>query len=728
MKIRTKISLVFLSAFIVVMIIVGVVTQTTNSRIIKDEVNRHLETTLQSRAHSINIFLKEQLEKIETAAIHQELLNEELKEIRDINEEFYEVFVIDSQGIIINSSNESDIGLDRSTDDYFVNARDKVHIKDAYFSKTTNQPSIAVSAPHAGGVLVAGIDLTVLNEITGDRTGLKETGELYLVNKDKYMITSSRFLEDGFLTQKVDTLATEHCFETHPQEAHAQARTYKDYRGVEVLGSHFYFSQMNWCLLAEIDAREALAPVLSILYALLGLLSALLIAYYLLSILLAKTITRPIEKLYQGVEIIGKGDLSYKVGTKAEDEIGQLSRAFDKTTVEIKKSRAEVDKKVKDQTKEIVEKQEALLNILEDVQKEKELTAIEKDKIATILYSIGDGVFVIDINHKILIFNQMASDISGFSAKEAIGKDYNKILNFVYEEDGKTINDEFIKKAIATGKIQEMTNHTVLIRKNGDRVAVADSAAPFRNKEGNIIGCVIVFRDVTKEREIDKMKTEFVSVASHQLRTPLTAIKWIIELFLEDKGLTSKQQERLTDVYSSNQQLIDLVGDLLNVSKMEAGKMVTNKKPVNIKQLIDNSIKILKANADKKKQKINFVSKAEIKETNIDSTLFNSAFNNLLSNAVAYGPPGSTIGVIVSIEGKEYVIEVHNDGPEISKSEQNKIFTKFWRGADAKRIKTRGTGLGLAIAKSAVEANSGKIWFKSGDGKGTSFYFTVPYK
>jgi len=737
MKIRTKISLVFLGTFIVVMIIIGVVMQIASIRIIENEVNRHLETTSQSRAQAISWGLEAQLDKIKVAATHSELSIEELKEIKDINKEFQEVFVLDSNGIIITSSDESQIGKDKSTDDYFINGKEKAHIKDAYFSETLGEDSIAFSTPHAGGVLVARVDLDVFEEVTLNITGLKETGESYLINKDKYMITPSRFTpeEETFLKQKVDTLGAKHCFETHLQESHIRAEIYKDYRGVEVLGSYLHIPQTNWCLLVEINKKEAFSSTLNILYTFLGLSGALLIVYYLLSVLLARTITKPIEILHKGSQVIKKGNLDYKVGTSDKDEIGQLSRAFDSMTLGIKKSRAEIDKKVKEQTQEIVKKQKlledqqkALTNVLEDIEEEKNRATLEKDKIDAILHSIGDGVFVVDKNYKITMFNQVASTISGFSSEEAIGKNYKKILKFVYEKDNKTINDEFIKKAMTTNKVQEMSNHTVLIRKDGNGVAVADSAAPLNDSNNNVIGCVVVFRDVTKEREVDKMKTEFVSIASHQLRTPLTAIKWIIELFLEDKDITPKQKERLNDIYSSNQQLIDLVGDLLNISRIETGRLIIKKKIVNIKDLIDNSIKVLKPNAIKKKQKINLNVKIDIKESNIDPTLFSTVFNNLLSNAIAYAPDNSSVDVLITEKAKDYSIEVHNKGPAIIGEDRKKIFTKFWRGAEAQRMRARGTGLGLFIAKSAVEANGGSIWFESEKDKGTSFYFTVPHK
>jgi diguanylate cyclase len=148
----------------------------------------------------------------------------------------------------------------------------------------------------------------------------------------------------------------------------------------------------------------------------------------------------------------------------------------------------------------------------------------EKEKIQTIVQGIGDAVFVVDKEKRLTTFNKKAEELSGFSFDEAINRPYKEVLNFIFEKDGK-VNDKFINQAFSTGEVQEMSNHTMLVRKNGSKLAVDDSAAPIKDSNGNTIGCVVVFRDVGREREIDKMKSEFVSVASHQLKTPLAGIK-----------------------------------------------------------------------------------------------------------------------------------------------------------------------------------------------------------
>ena len=194
----------------------------------------------------------------------------------------------------------------------------------------------------------------------------------------------------------------------------------------------------------------------------------------------------------------------------------------------------------------------------------------EKNKVETIIQSIGDGVFVVDRKLRILLINPIASRLSGYSEKEALNKNYSKILRFVHESDPQIASSDFITQAIATGETQAMPGDTLLISKKGEKIPVADSAVPLKNDRDKIIGCVVVFRDATREREIDRMKSEFVSLASHQLKTPMTGIKWMSELILKE-NISDKQKDYMNDIHESVNKLVNLIDDLLNLSRIETG-------------------------------------------------------------------------------------------------------------------------------------------------------------
>jgi PAS domain S-box-containing protein len=510
--------------------------------------------------------------------------------------------------------------------------------------------------------------------------------------------------------------------------AYARSLGYKEFEG------------FGWILLSTHETKEIFVPITRLrniifLITILVLVISILVAYF-----ISLSILNPIDKLRRGVEIVEEGNLNYKIASKAKDEIGTLSRFFDRMILSLKKTNIEINKKVQEQTVgikknaiDLENQQSAILNVLEDVEKEKLATEKEKNKINTILHGIGDGVFVVDKDLKIILFNPVASEISGFSASEVMNKRYATILKFIYETSRK-VNDVFIKKAMKTGKITEMSNHTILIRKDGKKVPVADSAAPLKNKNGDITGCVVVFRDVTAEREIDKAKSEFVSIASHQLGTPLTGIKWFIELLVKEKAgkLNKKQFEFLQQIFDINERMISLVNDLLNVSRLELGTFVIEPKDTNLAEIADSSLNELTPQIKEKKIKISKKISDSIGVYRGDPKLLRIIFQNLFSNAIKYTPKGGKVSISLKKTKTDIFCSISDTGIGIPKKQHNRIFTKLFRADNVAKIGVKGTGLGLYIAKTILENSGGKIWFESNTavkGKkrtGTIFYFTLP--
>ncbi len=353
----------------------------------------------------------------------------------------------------------------------------------------------------------------------------------------------------------------------------------------------------------------------------------------------------------------------------------------------------------------------------------------EKFKDEAILASIGDAVVATDKDGRIILFNGIAEEMTGFSFEEAIGQNYGRLLKFVREDNEKPSSD-FIAEAIKTGKKTEMENHTLLVKKDGSRIPVADSAAPIKNAHGETMGSVVVFRDVSREREIDKAKTEFVSLASHQLRTPLSAISWYAEMLLAgDVGkLNEKQEEYLNEVYRGNRRMIDIVGALLNVSRLELGTFVIEPEPTDILALVLELLNDFKPQVDKKSLTLINKYSDNLPILNVDQKLLRMVFQNLLSNAIKYTPEKGTVEFSLSLDvgKKNMLIKVSDTGCGIPKWQQDKVFTKIFRADNVRQKETEGTGLGLYIAKAIIEQSGGAIWFESEEDKGTTFYVAVP--
>jgi two-component system phosphate regulon sensor histidine kinase PhoR len=377
--------------------------------------------------------------------------------------------------------------------------------------------------------------------------------------------------------------------------------------------------------------------------------------------------------------------------------------------------------------------------ITADLQQERNRAVELQQKDDAILSSIGDAVFAVDDRGRLTLFNPAAERISGYSSEEVIGKQYDEILQFRYEKDDQP-NTEFMQQALS-GHETTMKNHTYLQHKDGHKVAVADSAAPIRESDSGPSGAIVVFRDVSQEQLLDRAKTEFVSLASHQLRTPLSAINWYSEMLLDGSTgkLSADQKEYAQEIFEGNQRMIELVNALLDVSRLELGKLTNEPKPTVLSEVSDSLLKELSSTIEHKQQKV--VSSVDKKLPTIlaDPKLLRMVMQNLLSNAVKYTPDKGKVSFTVKaaplnlvkerhlpVKKPFYLIEVTDTGFGIPKAQQPKIFGKLFRADNVRSLDVEGTGLGLYIVKEVANNLGGAVWFYSVEGKGTTFYVLLP--
>jgi signal transduction histidine kinase len=374
----------------------------------------------------------------------------------------------------------------------------------------------------------------------------------------------------------------------------------------------------------------------------------------------------------------------------------------------------------------ISKREKVIYKNLQDLKREKRKLREERDKISSIISNFIDPVLVVDNEGKITYLNPSAKkelEIGNSQLREKISSKNNYSLKNFQKIFGKKIEVEEVPDSVSGGKIEEV------FVKSGKKSKIYKVLTPeIAGEAGQSLGYMKIFYDITREKEMDKLKSEFVSIAAHQLRTPLSAIKWTLKSVIdEDQGKLKKEQKSiLMKSYESNQRIINLVNDLLNVLKIEEGRFGYTFTKVNISKLVEKSAsdfeKIIKRN------KLNLkVEKPEKEvEAYLDEEKIIMVIQNLLDNAIKYSGSGENIYLRVKREKNDLIrFEVEDEGVGIPKDSKEKLFSKFFRGSNVVKMETGGSGLGLYISKNIVKKHGGDMKVESEESKGTKVSFTV---
>lgn len=354
----------------------------------------------------------------------------------------------------------------------------------------------------------------------------------------------------------------------------------------------------------------------------------------------------------------------------------------------------------------------------------------EQRALAEALFtSIGDGAIATDEFGKITRINPTALRLLGYTERETIGTWFPKKI-IALHENGEPISliDRPITRAFLTGKT--IVEKTYYRRKNGQSMPVSMTVSPIV-LNGKPVGAIEVFRDITIEFEIDRMKSDFISLASHQLRTPLSAIKtyshMLIDGYMGDVSVAQKKS--LRTIVSAANRMNELISTLLNITRIESGNVTVTPKEVNVERLAEEVIKEHSLAASDKEVSVELQITSKTAPTVMtDALLFKEVLSNLVSNGVKYTPNLGTIQVVIKSRRHDVLFTVIDSGMGIPKYSQEQIFTKFFRAHNVVKQETSGTGLGLYLVKGLVDALGGKIWFESIENQGTSFFVTLPKK
>lgn len=341
-----------------------------------------------------------------------------------------------------------------------------------------------------------------------------------------------------------------------------------------------------------------------------------------------------------------------------------------------------------------------------------------KERILTVIDSFHDGVLIFDKEDNLFLINPQAELIFEEEEKEVIGKTVSKLVNI---PNFKPVLNLLRKKE------EKVFKKELQMKKN----LILEATITPLIKDNEKTGTLIVLHDITREKTIERIKSEFVTLSAHQLRTPLSAIKWSLKMLLDgDLGnLTKEQHDFLEKTYRSNERMISLINDLLNITRIEEGRHIYQFLFCDFVEITRSVINNYKEVMEKKKIQFEFKKPTKkLPKILADGEKIKLAIENLFNNAIKYTFSGGKIVISINLLKKEVEFKIEDTGVGIPKDEQPRVFTKFFRGVNAIRMETEGSGLGLFVTKNIIEAHGGKIGFKSEEGKGSTFYFTLPLK
>jgi signal transduction histidine kinase len=341
----------------------------------------------------------------------------------------------------------------------------------------------------------------------------------------------------------------------------------------------------------------------------------------------------------------------------------------------------------------------------------------EEDIILTTIQNLDEGILIFDENKNLYFLNKKAEDLLKVKGSEILGKNVAEFKNFpffkpIFELLGLGLSNVIGQKIETNGKVLEMTSIDLIIggEKRGD---------------------LIIFRDVTRESLIEKTKSEFVSLIAHQLRTPISSMRWMLkELIEEKKGkLNERQKEYLKDLYLNSERMVQFLNDLLSAIRIEEGRFLRKKELFSLEAIVELVIKLFQSRIEERKINLKYERPTQkLPLVKVDVEGIKTVIENLLDNAIRYTPEGGEVEISLTapVTETEVQFSIRDSGIGIPDEEKERIFTRFFRASNAIKKETEGSGLGLYISKNIIEAHGGKIWFESKEGKGTTFYFTLP--
>ncbi len=409
------------------------------------------------------------------------------------------------------------------------------------------------------------------------------------------------------------------------------------------------------------------------------------------SLLLTRRIVRPLTQMTTATEKIASGEYDIALQVKSKDELGMLAREITTMSQKLKAFRD--------------------LNVGKVI--------VEKQRSEAIVQSIADGIIVVDSELKIIAINPMAADIANVKSMLATNNHFLDVFSDrnLYQH---------LRHTAETGKPPQLEDDILTVERDKHIQYYKFAITPVVTEAEEVVGAILLLQDVTKLKELDNLKSEFVATASHELRTPLTGMAMSLNLLAEiaEDKLSESESELLDTAVEDVERLRGLVNDLLDLSKIESGKLKLDFVDVRVNFLLDKAVSALNIQAEQNQVTLVKQPLSEDIKIQVDANKIIWVLTNLIANALRYSDPGGEIKIGATSRNSWVEIYVADGGAGIPIEYLGKIFDKFVQVETEKDV--GGSGLGLAICKEMVQAHGGRIWVDSTVGEGSTFTFTVP--
>ncbi len=604
--------------------------------------------------------------------------------------EIQAIYVVGLDGVVISSTVSGSEGKQLQPQEYAIQSGQESSIsvkEDARdgIDKLYITIKISVNKKESGYLnLIFRIDDIVA--AIQDYTGLGTTGETMIAERSAdgsaISLFPLRFDTDAALKKNLNSLQ----ILTTSEALYRQA---VDYRGRDVLVTSRSVGFADWVLATKIDMDEALAPINQLRTTLFAIVLGSSIAIAIISLYFTRFFTGPILRVARLAESFGRGDFSSRVDFKRQDEIGALGKSIN-----------------------------TMGRSLQDF-----VTSLEsqRNRLTIILNSTAESIMAIDKQGRIILANAATNDLTQLPERSIVGRHIDEL--FIWKHNLQDFAIDYTKEGTNTYSDLEYTDVGGVTHYLSLTVAKINGV-----QELQLPQTIITVHDQTKSRDLENMKVDFVSMAAHELRTPLAATRGYLELitFTEGENVSPDVKNYLQQALKSTAELGGLIDNLLGVTRIERGTLTLHPEKVDIAADIQQAIRNASFSATDKRIALNYDGPVSGCYVIADQIALHEVINNLITNAIKYTNSGGTVTVLLGREGTQFVVRFKDTGIGIPKKAMQNLFTKFYRVRGGLNSGSTGTGLGLFISKSIIERHGGTITVESEEGVGSVFSLTIP--